>query len=89
MLENWREQLDEEVEMAGELEQEAMDALAAAADAGISDEIRLEAGGMIVEGQRFLDIVRVGNGVHNKKYAITILDEAFVKFEDAIDLLDQ
>jgi hypothetical protein len=43
---------------------------------------------MIRAGSQFLEIVRSGNGVHNKKYAITILDEAFTRFEDAIDLLD-
>ena len=42
----------------------------------------------LTEGTELLDIVRVGNGVHNKKYAITILDGALVKFEDSLDLLE-
>ena len=39
-------------------------------------------------GQELLNIVEIGNGVHNKKYSIMILDEALTNFEDAIDLLD-
>jgi hypothetical protein len=42
---------------------------------------------MIAAGTEFLEVVRIGNGVHNKKYAINIMDEAFVSFEGAIDLL--
>ena len=89
MLADWSEQLDEEVEMAAELELEALEALDAAKQDGVSEGTIIEAGAMIVAGQRFLEIVRSGNGVHNKKYAISILDEAFVNFEDAIDLLDE
>jgi hypothetical protein len=43
---------------------------------------------MIATGQELLSVVQIGNGVHNKKYAIMILDEAIVNFEDTIDLLD-
>jgi hypothetical protein len=43
---------------------------------------------MIATGQEFLSIVQIGNGVHNKKYSIMILDEAIANFEDTIDLLD-
>lgn len=88
MLADWREQLDGEVAMATELEQEALAAMEAATQNGVADTVRLEAGAMIVSGQKYLEIVRSGNGVHNKKYAISILDEAFVNFEDAIDLLE-
>ena len=44
---------------------------------------------MIAKGDELLNIVRVGNGVHNKKYAITILDGVFGNFEDTIDLLEK
>ena len=43
---------------------------------------------MIEAGQEFLNVVRVGNGVHNKKYSITILDEAIGNFDDAIALIE-
>jgi hypothetical protein len=42
----------------------------------------------LAAASELISIVRVGNGVHNKKYAIMILDEAFVNFEDSIDLLE-
>lgn len=88
MLADWKEQLDEEVAAAGELEQEALEALEAARQSGVAEGTLLEAEEMIKAGQEFLEIVRIGNGVHNKKYAITILDEAFINFEDTIDLLE-
>ena len=42
----------------------------------------------MADGREMLDIVRFGNGVHNKKYAINILDGAIGNFEDVIDLLE-
>jgi len=87
MLSDWKKQVREEVEGAQELEQEAMEALKAAEMRGVSAEKLAEARKMIAAGRKFLDVVRIGNGVHNKKYAITILDEAFTNFEDTIDLL--
>ena len=44
---------------------------------------------MIAKGDELVDIVRVGNGVHNKKYAIAILDGAFGNYEDSIDLIEE
>ena len=88
MLADWRKQIDEEVKGAEELEQEAEDALQAAEQKGVGAEKLSEAREKITAGRKFLDIVRIGNGVHNKKYAITILDEAYTNFEDTIDLLD-
>ena len=43
---------------------------------------------MLAKGEELVNIVRIGNGVHNKKYAIGILDGAFGNFEDSIDLLE-
>ena len=88
MLESWSKQLENELEAAAEIEQEAAEALEAARQSGLAEEKLKQAEKMIATGKRFLEIVRVGNGVHNKKYAINILDEAFVNFEDSIDLLD-
>ena len=65
----------------------ALRALEGAKQRGVAAETLAKARKMIAAGQKFTEIVRIGNGVHNKKYAITILDEAFVNFEDTIDLL--
>ncbi len=87
MLADWRKQVGNEIRGAEERELEAQNALEAARMRGESPEKLAKAREMIAAGQKFLEIVRIGNGVHNKKYAITILDEAFVNFDDTIDLL--
>ncbi len=88
MLADWRVQVGEEVKGAQELELEALEALEAAKLNGTAADTLKKAQQMIAEGQKFLEIVRIGNGVHNKKYAITILDKAFESFEDTLDLLE-
>ena len=88
MLADWRKQVGNEIKGAEELELEALEALQAAKLSG-ADQAKLDqALEMINAGRKFLEIIRIGNGVHNKKYAITILDEAFINFEDTIDLLN-
>jgi hypothetical protein len=44
---------------------------------------------MFVEGEKYLNVVRYGNGVHNKKYAITLIDYALNLYEDMIDDLEE
>lgn len=87
MLKDWKKQVDKELAFTSEVETEALEKLAAAE--GTIDAGKLaEAREMIAAGQEFLNVVRVGNGVHNKKYSITILDEAIGSFDDAIALLE-
>jgi len=88
MLAKWKETLKDEVSDAEEVEAEVRELLAELNNS-LDAELRREAESMIAEGVELLDIVRVGNGVHNKKYSITILDGAFGKFEDTIDLLEE
>ncbi|MEH6651197.1 MAG: NapC/NirT family cytochrome c [Motiliproteus sp.] len=86
MLTDWQQQVGGEVTFAEELETEALATLARAS--GGADEVKLkQAAQMLTAGQEFLNIVRLGNGVHNKKYSIKLIDEAIANFEDAIDLL--
>jgi hypothetical protein len=59
-----------------------------AAEAKLDEKTLSEVQNMLVEGREYLDIVRFGNGVHNKKYAIMILDEAFAQFEDALLIIE-
>jgi nitrate/TMAO reductase-like tetraheme cytochrome c subunit len=87
MLDDWKKTLEREVGFVKETETEALEALSAAE--GKLDAAKLqEASAMIAAGQELLNIVQIGNGVHNKKYSIMILDEAITNFEDTIDLLD-
>ena len=87
MLDDWKKQLEKEVVGAAEVEAEARDLLAELRSS-LDKEKLGQAETMIAKGSELLNIVRVGNGVHNKKYAITILDGAFANFEDTIELLE-
>jgi len=86
MLADWRLQVDKEIKSVEEVEQEALQMLTASEGKMDAGKIK-QAREMVASGQAYLDVVRIGNGVHNKKYSITILDEAIVKFEDTLELL--
>ncbi|MCG8017087.1 MAG: NapC/NirT family cytochrome c [Candidatus Thiodiazotropha sp. 'RUGA'] len=86
MLDDWKSQLTREVESAEEVEAEAIQLLTASRGS-LSQQQLNQAEEMIAKGSELLNVVRVGNGVHNKKYAITILDGAFGNFEDTIELI--
>ncbi len=87
MLGDWKETLTKEVAAASEIETEARELLNELGT-GLDKEQFNQAEIMIAKGSELINIVRFGNGVHNKKYAITILDGAFGNFEDTIDLLE-
>jgi nitrate/TMAO reductase-like tetraheme cytochrome c subunit len=87
MLEDWRQLLDSEVAGAQEYETEVL-ALFEELKPELSAEKLGEAEQGLKNGRELLDIVRYGNGVHNKKYAIMILDEAFGNFDDAMGILE-
>ncbi|MET0049184.1 MAG: NapC/NirT family cytochrome c, partial [Sedimenticola sp.] len=76
MLSDWKNQLEKEISGAEELEYE-VNKLFTEVKESLSREQAREAEAMIAKGSELLNIVRVGNGVHNKKYAINILDGAF------------
>ena len=86
MLEDWKTTLAEEVTITKEVEQEAVAALAAAAGR-VSEERLVEAGKLLEEGRMSLKVVEHGNGVHNKKYSILLLDQALTNFENMVDSL--
>jgi len=88
MLSDWKETLESEIADAEELETEAQALLAELRD-GLDKDALNEAESMIARGSELINIVRFGNGVHNKKYAITIIDGAFGSFEDGMDLLEE
>jgi predicted CXXCH cytochrome family protein len=87
MLDDWQKTLESEVRVVAEVEAEAREALKAA-EGKLAEATLKEAREMIATGSELLSIVRVGNGVHNKKYSIMILDEAIANFDDTIDFLD-
>ena len=84
MLEDWKKTVAREIKDVEEVELEAVEALKGAKGKLAGEEFtKLQK--MITEGQEFLNIVRFGNGVHNKKYSVMILDQAITKFENAIE----
>jgi len=88
MLEDWKQTLTEEVAITKEVEQEAVAALAAAA--GRIEAVRLaEARTLLEAGRETLSLVEHGNGVHNKKYSILLLDQALTNFENLVDSLQE
>ncbi len=44
---------------------------------------------MLNQGRENLNIIKLGNGVHNKKYSIMLIDAAKTRFEDMIDYLEE
>lgn len=86
LLTDWKKELAKEIDYTKGVEKEALDALAKV-EAKLPTSKQAEAKKMIKEGQDILNIVQYGNGVHNKKYSIMLLDAAIGKFEDLMDYL--
>jgi hypothetical protein len=88
MLEDWKTELSKEIEFVKEVEEEALDALKDAQEK--LPELKVaKATMMLQEGRENLHIVQFGNGVHNKKYAMFLIDAAITNFEDLIDYLEE
>ena len=85
MLKDWQTELKEEVKYTKEVEKEALDALS---KAKLSKPRQAEANKMLNEGRQNVKMVQFGNGVHNKKYAIFLLDAAITRFEDVIAFIE-
>ncbi len=88
MLKDWKSELAKELKYSKEVEQEALAALAKA-KSKLSKSKLTEARKMLKEGRGNLNIVKFGNGVHNKKYSIMLIDAALNRFEDMIDYLEE
>jgi formate-dependent nitrite reductase cytochrome c552 subunit len=88
LLKDWKTELEEEVKYTKEVEKEALDALAKA-KAKLPKPKLAEANQILAQGQQNLKMVQFGNGVHNKKYSLFLLDAAITRFEDTIDYIDE
>ena len=86
LLDDWQTELENEVKYTKEVEKEALDALS---NAKLPEPKQAEAEKILNEGQQNLKMVQFGNGVHNKKYAIFLLDSAITRFEDVIDFIEE
>ena len=87
MLGLWQKEVGQELKKAQELEKEALAAMTRNQTKIARSKLK-EIKAIIREGQEYFNIVRFGNGVHNAKYAIALLDSAIINFKDATALLE-
>lgn len=87
-IKKWKEDVAEILAEAKEYKVAAVKALEKAKGKA-SKEAFAKAQKLIAEGQKNIQIVNAGGGVHNKKYSALLLDIAIESFEDAIDQLDE
>jgi nitrate/TMAO reductase-like tetraheme cytochrome c subunit len=83
----WKREVSGELERTVSLEKEAVEALARYKPQ-IDQEKLNKASAMLRTGRENLDLVRFGNGIHNAKYSIELLDSAMTNFKDMIAFLE-
>lgn len=89
MLNNWNTDIDGELKAAEEYEVEVGQALKKAeADGSLPRTTLDEAKSILAVGSQYLNVVRHGNGVHNKKYSVLLIDQAFTRFDEALALTE-
>jgi hypothetical protein len=88
MAHEWEDDVGKELKEAIETEKEAKEALIKAAEQ-LTNKDKEEYAAMLKTGRGYLDMVRFGHGVHNKKYSIKLIDEALNSFEDVLDELEE
>lgn len=87
MFSDWKKELEKEMSFAQEVEQEALEVLADV-EGRLSEEARDGARELLRKARENLNIVRFGNGMHNKKYAMLLIDAAVTGFEDLIAFVE-
>ena len=87
MLADWQKEVKTEVGFAKESRDNALKLIARLNDQLSEDQIA-EFEDLLDKGQKTLDIVEFGNGVHNKKYSIMLIDEAMNSIYAVLDTLE-
>ncbi|MBI5663791.1 MAG: NapC/NirT family cytochrome c [Nitrospirae bacterium] len=80
----WKEDVDEELKNAREVEKTAAQAIENARGKAPARSIN-NAVALLKDGRENLTLVDAGGGVHNKKYSMLLLETAVEKFEEAIE----
>jgi hypothetical protein len=88
LLTDWKTDIENMIKETLEVQKEALDALSAAKEKLAKPKLT-EVRNMLKEGQQNLKMVQFGNGVHNKKYALYLLDAAMIRFEDILDYIEE
>ena len=88
MLEDWKTELVKNIKEASEIEQEALETLAKHKSKLTKDKLA-KANQTLKQGRDIMNIVQLGNGVHNKKYSIMLIDAAIGFFDDMIAAIEE
>lgn len=88
MVKRWKEELEEGIQQAVVLEKEALQAIEKGRTVKLPEDLLAEASALHEKGLKDLQIVENGNGVHNKKYSLMLLNNASINFEDAAILIE-
>jgi hypothetical protein len=88
MLKDWKTELAKEIKYTKEVELQAIKALAKH-KSKLTKEKLAEFRVMLKQGRDDFSVVQFGNGVHNKKYSMMLLDAALTNFEDLLDELGE
>jgi mono/diheme cytochrome c family protein len=86
VLASWKNEVKEEIEHTLQAEKKALAAMDRKQGA-LSPENLKKMKDLLAKGRSELDIVRLGNGVHNFKYSILLLDSALTAFEEVTEML--
>jgi hypothetical protein len=87
MLQDWKKELKKEIEYSREIMQEAV-AVLNQAESKLSKADLKTAETIMKRGQDYMNMVTYGNGVHNKKYSIMLIDAAISSFDDVMDYVE-
>lgn len=79
-LKEWKAELNDKIKSISQMEKEILKTLDNVKTRLSKDKLN-EAMGQLKEAQEDLKIVQFGNGVHNKKYALMLLDESLKRFK--------
>lgn len=80
-LKDWKAELNEKIKSISELETQIKDTLSKAKSKLSQDQFN-QMMGDLTTAQKNLKLVKFGNGVHNKKYALMLLDESLERFKE-------
>jgi len=80
-LKDWKAELNEKIKSISELETQIKDTLSKAKSKLSQDQFNQIMGDLATAQENF-KLVQFGNGVHNKKYALMLLDESLERFKE-------
>jgi hypothetical protein len=87
MLKEWKDKVELELKAVTEVRQEALTVLKNA-KGKVPKKKLAKAKAKFKKADKYINIVKHGNGVHNKKYSIILVDVAFGNLEDIIEDLE-